>query len=178
MKSLNTIRAWFSQNQQHYPLVSQYPQALGNIDPSLAATMKAILVWAWFQLERATGYKWKCTSYLRDSPSHSKGYAIDLAPDFEPAAGMDYAYAKGSDPVLYKRARLIRKLQRLVKLLEREYPTLPFVISYALEPDHIHVSLFQPLNNGREDKFIVVKWGGPKHVYSDTLSRSQLPLIK
>lgn len=123
----------------------------------------------WHDIEKVTGHRWKCTSYLRQSPSHSKGHAIDLAPHIAPSARQHYAVYNSSDPVLYKRIPLIRQLQTL---RNRRYAK-GNSIGIFLEPDHLHIQILS--NEGTEHPVSIVKWGIPKPIYGDTDQRLALP---
>lgn len=126
----------------------------------------------WDAIEHATGHAWKCTSYIRDSPSHRRGQAFDLAPDIAPSAEHAYAVNNNSDPVLYKRARLIKQLQTL-----RNFDasgTNSNSMGIFLEPDHLHIQVLQPFPRGQASTR-VIKWQQPKPVYPDTMTRMQLP---
>lgn len=132
-----------------------------------------VLIDAWIKVERFTGHRWNCTSYFREinAPSHIKGQAIDLAPDISLASSIKYAVTNMSDPVLYKRERLIRQLQTMAGNTK---PKGPYDIGLFLEPDHIHMGVFKASG---PPSFQIFKWGGPKPVYQDTLERLKLPLI-
>lgn len=177
--TLSQIQAWYKANRSHYPLVNQNPQEYTSMTTAqqrqVSQIYLPILVYLWAQVETATGHKWMATSYLRTSPSHSRGYALDIAPDIAPHDASKYAVYNGSDPVLYKREALLRQLQLLARAWNAYAAfDLPYSVSYAVEPDHIHLSLFSTT----EPHARVLKWGGPKDAYADTASRSQLPLIK
>lgn len=130
------------------------------------------LIRAWQHIEQNTGYRWKCTSYWRDSPSHSLGVSMDIAPDFTSTAEPLYSVSQGSDPVLYKREALIRKLQVAAATFEPG----PFAIGVFIEPDHLHVQAMDPKEGGPIMR--IVKWKIAKPVYHDTYQRMQLPLLK
>lgn len=153
-----------------YKVLSQNPAILN--PPARAKVVPLFLpqfMNLWHDIEKATGHRWKCTSYLRDSPSHSKGHAFDLAPDIAPSARGQYAVYNGSDPVLYKRAPLVASLQTLKNKRYAKNNT----IGIFLEPDHLHVQILS--NLGTTSPTSVVKWGVPKPVYGDTLTRMELP---
>jgi hypothetical protein len=120
-----------------------------------------------------TRHKWKVTSHIRDSPSHKRGVAIDIAPLIAPKSQHLYAVYSDSDPVLYKRARLIRDLQRLAM---SETPLKDYDVGIFMEPDHLHLQVFAPENPGNP-RFRVLKWGICKPVYPDSQERMELPLI-
>lgn len=135
------------------------------------------LVRAWELLEQATGYQWRATSHWRDSPSHSQGIALDVAPDIDPTAEHLYSVTHMSDPVLYKREPLIRALQQVHSdSLTNNNFNCPYSIGYFIEPDHIHIHIAAP-EEGSDPTHDVIKWGGPKMVYPDTQERCRLPLI-
>lgn len=131
------------------------------------------LVAAWQAIEQGTGYRWKCTSYWRMSPSHSTGAALDIAPDIAPSSEKFYAVNNGSDPVLYKREEMIRDLQRVAA----DFPIHPdYLVGVFIEPDHLHIQLLQSEEGAGGMR--IVKWKVPKPVYGDTESRMRLPMIR
>lgn len=130
------------------------------------------LVYIWSMVEEATGFKWRATSWIRNSPSHKEGYALDLAPDIHPSSEHLYAVTKMSDPVLYKRASLIYLLRDAINLLPSHFP---YSVGIFIEPDHLHVELITKSIDA--PYFRLFKWGTLKPCYSDTASRSKLPLI-
>lgn len=155
-----------------YQVVSQEPNAITAAD--LKATCQTYLpmfITLWADIERVTGHRWKCTSYIRRSPSHQRGHAFDLAPDLDPADAHAYAVSQGSDPVLYKRAPLIAALKRLVNC---SYGPVPLGI--FIEPDHLHVQVLNP-DSGERYPTSVVAWPIPKPIYPDTLERMRLPML-
>lgn len=126
-------------------------------------------------LEQATHFKWRVTSLCRMSPSHRRGVAVDLAPDIAPSSAIYYAVNHLSDPVLYKRERLIRLMQaNLGRYLKIAPAGITF--NYFIEPDHIHLHLSSRKNS--DPPFRIVKFGGPKLCYKDSPRRSALPLHK
>lgn len=158
----------------HWPVVSQHP----NVAPAALKRYAELhylprLVKLWQAVEEATGYKWRCTSYWRKSPSHVTGSAIDIAPDIAPASESRYAVSNMSDPVLYKRVQLIRDLQDLA--LDWPYDD-EFIFGIFIEPDHLHMQMFtrRPTDTAA---LLVVKWKVPKPIYSDTMDRMKLPMI-
>lgn len=157
-----------------YSIVSQQPDALDKqyFDATVNAYLPSFIL-IWKMIEESTGHKWKCTSYIRNSPSHRRGQAFDLAPDIAPSANRFYAVTHNSDPVLYKREPLLRALQSLRDIdfsLDRS-----FNIGLFVEPDHIHIQAlaFNPTNTPTS----VVKWKVPKAVYPDTYARMELPMF-
>lgn len=110
------------------------------------------------------------TSFIRDSPSHWNGSALDIAPDISPSDMQHYAPYKNpkSDPILTKRPVLI-------KLLEAVPSRIPYLescrVGIFLETDHIHIGLFT--QDGGDHVFYL--WGQPKPVYGDTQYRHALP---
>ena len=112
-----------------------------------------ILHEAHMTLEHATRHAWDKTSYIRDSPNHSKAWALDVAPKI----GLDlrpyYSYFKKSDPVLYKRVELLNRLKtipasvfaaKLRNLLDNKNLS----VGYFIEPDHIHIQLLKRKKQG------------------------------
>lgn len=152
---------------------------LPNQDASVARnvewkyTFLDILIDAANAVERATGHKWKATSYIRNSPSHRYLYALDIAPDISPSSASKYAVYNNSDPVLYKRVPLMNALKKAAASLPnyRDYD-----VGFFVEPDHIHIHVFRNDRGDKTSKHIVVQWKVPKEIYSDTVSRMKLPV--
>jgi len=157
----------------NFPVVSQDPQLPSASKKSYAENnYLPELIRAWHHIEQMTGYRWKSTSYWRQSPSHQHGVSLDIAPDISAASEPYYAVTKGSDPVLYKREKLIRQLQDAAASFEPG----PYLIGVFIEPDHLHVQVLDPNEGGSGMR--IIKWKVPKPVYSDTYQRMQLPLIE
>lgn len=157
-----------------YDIVSQEPSALVNPNKELVAdTYLPAFIILWKAIEDATGHRWKCTSFIRNSPSHKKGHSFDLAPDIAKSDENKYAVTHMSDPVLYKRERMIRQLQTLKNL--RISPD--FDMGIFIEPDHLHIQVLNP-GDGSLAPVNIVKWGQPKPIYKDTMARSALPLFR
>lgn len=116
-------------------------------------------------IELSTGHQWRPTSYIRQSPSHKNGSALDLAPDISPSSTPYYAAFNRSDPVLYARAPLINQLNRAAMLLR-----IPYKWGIYVENDHLHIGLFKTNLSGL-NKGEVILWGSPKWVYPDTDQR-------
>lgn len=158
-----------------YEIVSQQPEAISDADRRISASYcLPAFMRLWAAIEKATGYRWKSTSYIRFSPSHELGHSFDLAPDIAPSAEHLYAVSKRSDPVLYKRATLIRKLQRLKHT--NFLPDSSNQIGCFIEPDHLHIQIMAK-DNPQSEPFKVVKWKVEKPLYEDTYSRMAMPLI-
>lgn len=158
-----------------YTFISQDPLAMK--DEFRYATVTRLLpqfLAIWKAVEEATGHRWKCTSYIRNSPSHRRGQAFDLAPDIADSAKSSYAVTNGSDPVLYKRETLIRQLQTLRDIdfsLDRSNR-----VGIFIEPDHLHIQALAP-DNSAEFPTAIVKWKVLKAVYRDSADRMKLPLL-
>lgn len=150
-------------------IVNQQPNAL--LDHSVPRIALPLLLKATKCIEDATGHRWKVTSYIRESPSHKTGWALDIAPDISKKSERYYAVTRLSDPVLYKRVPLIRFLQQVV----RNTSFRPYVLGVFIEPDHLHMQLFRSTYSLPEN--MLFKWKQPKPVYSDTAQRMLLPLI-
>jgi hypothetical protein len=157
-------------------LVSQNPENIKKPGVLQSADLfLAPLIELWRDVELATKYRWKCTSFLRNSPSHEKGHALDIAPDFDVKTEPLYAVSRGSDPVLYKREPLIRALQSLANI---DYsPDGSFTMGIFIEPDHLHLQVLQP-RSGQRFPTSVIKWRIAKPIYSDTYARMTLPMFK
>lgn len=153
---------------QGWPVISQDPELGVGLD--VASHLDHLLMVASL-IEKETGHKWHITSFLRRSPSHSRSVSLDIAPQIDPQDLMQYAVTKGSDPVLYKRAPLIRSLQNVCV----RYPQdAKFDCGIFIEPDHLHLQIFhrESINSLCE----LFKWKQPKPVYSDTIQRMKLPM--
>lgn len=158
-------------------------RAIPNQDPSVippgmeSVTLNVklpILMKIWRLIESYTGFRWKATSFLRsqNAPSHN-GNALDIAPEFDQQSESKYSLASMSDPVLYKRAPLMRSLQRISADIRNDSP---FTIGIFVEPDHIHIGIFKR-QTGEDPRIQVFKWGVTKEIYHDTVERSKLPLM-
>lgn len=154
-------------------LINQQPNVPG---AKVAHVTLPILLRVMDRLERITGYRWRITSFLRDSPSHRRGVSIDFSPDISESDLHKYGPFQNppSDPVLYKRTKLVRALQRLCRdpVLNREYAD----IGIYIEPDHLHVQLFSPESN-KKNRVRLMKWRLIKPVYTDSARRSKLPML-
>lgn len=128
-----------------------------------------VLLSAWNAIERATGYAWRCTSYIRHSPSHKYGISIDLAPDMEDDLKRVYAHTHNSDPILHSRPTLLRKLLKLKDV--RLSPWCDVII--ATESDHLHVQLV-PVGRFGPHPVNVVRWQTYKPLYKDTVQRNAI----
>lgn len=158
-----------------YNIISQHPDVLSPREKAIIVpAFLPVFIQLWKAIEEVTGYRWKSTSYLRRSPSHSKGQAFDLAPDWADQSSPLYAVSKGSDPVLYKRIPLIVSLQRLVDDPRFFHPKVSLGI--FIESDHLHIQILK--RTPRSTNISIVKWGARKPIYSDTDARMLLPDIK
>lgn len=164
-----------SDNNRQWPIISQHPEVA---NPSMKAESEREylpeLVHIWKAIEKATGYRWRSTSYWRMSPSHSRGISLDIAPDIAAADVDKYAVTYGSDPVLYKRERLLRDLQEVCA----SYTSLndEYSIGIFVEPDHLHMQVFSSSELTTPAR--LYKWKVAKQDYADTDKRMELPLIK
>lgn len=153
-----------------FTLVSQDPAVISDPDlKRLCSDYLPAFIRIWTDIEEETKIRWKCTSLIRDSPSHSKGMAIDLAPDVSEAGMKHYAVYKNSDPVLYKRGILLRQLQQLKY---KDYGGKKFVIGIFVEPDHLHIQVLRR-GGGEEFPTSLIKWKIPKPIYPDTYARAK-----
>jgi hypothetical protein len=151
-------------------VISQAPNLRLNSTEEMNSFL-SILVGIMIAIERETGFRWKVTSWLRNSPSHQYGVSLDIAPDIDEQVSAEYAVNKGSDPVLYKRTALIRGLQRVAK----KYCVPDYCAGIYIEPDHLHIQLHDPAV--RPNEIRVFKWKQPKPVYPDTNERMQLGML-
>lgn len=155
-----------------YTFLSQDPTALQPQFREQAAAYLPQFCLIWKAVELATGHRWKCTSYIRESPSHKRGQAFDLAPEFTPEGEKTYAVSKGSDPILYKRTVLIRQLQTLRNIDFSGDGSNS--VGIFIEPDHLHIQIMAKAA-GERFPTSIVKWKIEKPVYPDTKQRSNLP---
>lgn len=159
-------------NNNGWPIVSQDPDVAPKyVKDHAERRYLPELVRAWKHIEQTSGFKWKSTSYWRKSPSHQHGVALDIAPDIAPSAEDKYAVTHMSDPVLYKREKLIRKLQ----VAAHSFEPGPYLIGVFIEPDHLHMQVLTPDSSGLGMR--IIKWKVPKPVYGDTEQRMRLPLF-
>lgn len=157
----------------HYEFISQDPTALPESYRPLAERLLPVFLQIWQAVEQVTGHRWKLTSYIRRSPSHHKGQAIDLAPDFTIQAEKHYGVHKGSDPVLYKRKTLIKQLSKLASTdFTGNYPSE--ITGIFIEPDHLHIQVLAN-DDALQTPTRVVKWKIVKPAYADSAVRAALP---
>lgn len=168
------IQYYHKDKLKRWPLVSQHPQIASISQQEKAETyFLPILMAAWQQIEQLTGHRWQATSYWRDSPSHRRGEALDLAPEIHPQVYSQYAVNRGSDPVLYKREALMRALQQLAVAFPYH---APYSLGVYVEPDHLHLQVMK--TEGDTPEVRIFKWKQPKYAYADTNQRLNLPLLK
>jgi hypothetical protein len=172
----NPYTRWVQANKKYFPIYSQNPSIAGSERQKIEANFLPALIFLWHLVEEYTGHAWKCTSYWRNSPSHRHGYALDIAPDIAPRSERYYAFSKMSDPVLYKRTPLMTALQKMAKDPRLSSRHWPFVFSAAVEPDHIHLSLFAPDQRRSLDNVSILKWKVEKPIYPDSKNRMNLPM--
>lgn len=127
-----------------------------------------ILLKAWTLIEKATGYKWRCTSFIRHSPSHSKGHSLDLVPDFHPSVKSAYNGSNMSDPIMHSRPELFAALIPFSDV--RIDPNYNVVA--AIESDHIHLQVIKGYSYPQA--FTVLRWKDFKPVYKDTVFRNNV----
>jgi hypothetical protein len=86
-------------------------------------------------IELAMGVALRETSFLRNSTSHRRGVALDVAPfKSEELMKVDYAMRLKRDPLLVNRPELI---SRMFQSLKR----IPLGYLIAVENDHLHLQL-------------------------------------
>lgn len=153
-----------------YSFVNQDPTIISVDDRvRLARTTLPCFVMLWSDIEASTGYRWRNTSLVRDSPSHRKGHSMDLAPDIAEKDKHLYAVNNNSDPVLWKRLPLIKDL---TTLRNNQYAG-PHDFGIFIESDHLHIQILE--KDKKQFPISIVKWGEVKPVYSDSISRVNLP---
>lgn len=129
-----------------------------------------LLLKTWKEVEVFTGYRWKPTSYIRQSPNHQFGTALDIAPLFTPDAERLYSVHRKEDPFLYKRGVLLRKLQALIREARLDMVARNNVV-VVVECDHLHMQFM------RNSLPSLVKWKQPKPIYSDSFINQNLPMF-
>ena len=159
-----------------YEIVSQQPGILPKMQRDRAVELYLPqFLFLSRDIQSATGYRWKNTSYIRKSPSHQLGQAFDLAPDIAKSSESHYAVYQQSDPVLYKREALVKKLQTL---RDRWYsPNHSNTMGIFIEPDHLHLQVMA-VGKGERYPTSVIKWQVAKAVYGDTIERMARPVLK
>lgn len=122
-------------------------------------------------IERACGYAWRETAFIKDSPSHYNGSALDLAPLISSESIPYYSFSKRSDPILHKRPVLRRKLRRV----KNQFPSsFPFDVGVFIETDHLHVQLFRRTDSRTTASYRLYSWGRPVDFYEDSANRQRL----
>jgi hypothetical protein len=90
-------------------------------------------------------FSWKMTSHIRNSISHSTGWAWDFAPAFTQTSEPDYARYSNRSPHLDMRGELKRELASNISSLDLALQHLtqrkPMIF---VESDHLHVYLLHP----------------------------------
>lgn len=126
-----------------------------------------ILASVWQAIQRATGYRWRSTSFIRRSPSHQKGHSLDLVPDMDPELTESYSGTHRSDPILHSRLELI---DALLPLTHIKFSNDADVV-IAVESDHLHL---QVVKIGSQGPFPtnILRWQTLKPVYADTVERN------
>jgi hypothetical protein len=81
------------------------------------------------------GVKLRETSFIRNSSSHSRSVALDVAPSYENVMP-HYALIKGRDPLLLNRPELIQRTFNSLR-------DVPFGFLIAIENDHFHIQLMK-----------------------------------
>lgn len=149
-----------------YHFLNNDSSAITPYEPTkiLSFTVPALLA-AWKAIERATGFRWRCTSFIRQSYSHKLGHSLDIVPDMTPQLQELYATSRKSDPILYGRPELFRRLQRLVGTK----PPGDYTVVIAVESDHLHVQIQSAA--GLPPGYRIWKWAAPKGCYVDTNER-------
>jgi len=112
---------------------------------------------------------WKVTSWIRNSPSHKNGNAVDYAPTHF----LGYAVMSKRDPLLFFRSELIDWLEHISKLATATLSLRPLIF---VESDHLHVYFMRPelydsaVRSGRIPKNKIVLWNTPRSdVYNKSL---------
>lgn len=119
-----------------------------------------------------TGVDWQPTSYIRDSPTHKTGDALDVAPTFRNQANHDsHAVTQGSDPLLYSRWAVLGPLMQLA--LDSYAFLGEYAAVVAVENDHLHLQIVKPGRGATKGR--IVPFPYPKDMrerYPDSLQRA------
>jgi len=129
-------------------------------------------------IQLATKLEWRQTAYIKDSPNHVNGDAIDLAP---PSDLKGYAHKAGSDPMLHRREALLRDLMRLAAS-RRVDNDLGLSILIAIENNHLHVQVMKdakldgsPIAPGT---IVVIPYGSDRtDIYPNSKERNEMTFV-
>jgi hypothetical protein len=95
------------------------------------------------ELDLNSNFKWKLTSWIRNSPSHKTGLAFDIAPDL--LENKTYGVSRRKDPFLNFRKDFIVKL----KLIQPFLINQDFIPVIFVESDHLHIYLYENNSDNR-----------------------------
>lgn len=164
------------------PASSQYTIQLPNqlpVNENKQRIYLPVLLEGMYMVEQVTGMLWTPTSYVRDSPSHSKHISLDIVPDMTPRMAAKFATFQEipSDPVLPLRLDFINLLLPLTKIKRSSIPwnTNRFSLMIFIESDHLHLQVGSPRN---KRPISLVKWHQPKPGYSDTKKRGGVGMFR
>lgn len=153
--------------------VVRTPQDVARLERSVLPTLLRVKA----AIHKATGFEWDITSWIRESPSHKTGFALDIAPYIDPGSEQHYAFFQGSDPILSRRIPLLAKLRDALTYFNNttfgKQVKSQFRIGIFVETDHVHIGVFAPDGMPNE----VYAWPVPKSYYSDTNARNSLPSL-
>lgn len=124
-----------------------------------------------------TGMRWEATSWIRQSPGHYDGDSLDIAPRFlAERHRSEYSRDKGSDPVLFRREALLRRLMALSSGREPALDKARLTAVVAVENDHLHIQLGMPSDPRDIGRVVVVPFGRDmSQRYADSGSRIHQP---
>lgn len=124
-------------------------------------------------IANATGMDWDETSYIRDSPGHVDGDSLDIAPRvYTEALKRDYATFKKSDPVLFRREALLRRLMGLALTRNSALLQQGLMCVVAVENDHLHIQIGRPVDPRDVGLIYSTPFGrNMVHRYSDSPTR-------
>lgn len=156
-------------------IINQDPSVVSDADKLVAArSYLPLFISFTLILEEILGFRHRVTSFLRDSPSHHRAQAIDLAPDVAPGSKKYYAVFQMSDPVLYKRKLYCDAVESALRDPRLMIP--PDVhLGAFIEPDHIHLQVNEPTAIAPGGMGTMVRWPIVKDVYPDSRDRYYLP---
>lgn len=138
--------------------------------------MHALLHYVAQMITNNTGVEWQETAWIKESPGHVDGSSMDIAPRlYVIGHEANYSGAKGSDPVLFQRPYLLRKLMGLGMGRDPRLAAKHMVALVAVENDHIHIQLLTPHNKHDWGRIVPVSFGRVQgDRYPDSAARATM----
>lgn len=123
-------------------------------------------------IEKVSKRRWRLTSWIRDSVSHSNGMSFDIAPFANPAEAPRYAHFKGSDPILTYRLELRLGLLKLSDMFPKDFP---YDVKLFIETHHLHINLLPRSKESGHPRVTVWVYDLDDQ-YPDSKERRRLPV--